>query len=452
MKITRNVLTKAVLAWLLSFADPSSAQSIVHIPDGDNEGLATALSATPANGWVRIKLAPGGSYVLSDNVVFPSPSIGSTLVEIDGNGASLLLDDAVVQVGQNTAVRIQDTEITPILNRSQLLPQEISSFHILSGGQLALERTAVVNGRLSGGRAAYVLLVRGGGSLSAENVTFSGNQITARGAVLNNLGETMLTHTTVVGNVRAGGVEPAAPAGIGFLTNSVNGAVRVTASIIDACASAVADLDGNVSIDPRCGISTVVNALALDALSKSGSLVSTLAPMPWSPAVGIVEAGQCSAVDARGLSRLGIECDAGAHQSGGGVGRQDVGGINGTWYQPENDGHYVVVNRNSPTELVIIWMTFDKLGNQAWVYSVANFDGVTGSGPAFVNRDGILGPDGVPHGQAAETWGTMSVSFSSCGEALLSFDSGTSEFGSGEVQLSRLSEVNSIGCASLSEQ
>lgn len=451
MIYTRKVLFAALLAGLLPLAESSSAQSIVQIPDGDNDGLAAALSVAAENSWARIKLAPGGSYVLSDTVVFSSGSPGTSLIEIEGNGSSLLLNGAVVEVAQSAAVRITDLEITPVLQRSPLLPQEVSSFHVSSGGQLTVERSAIVNGRLSGGRAAYVAIVRDGGSFYAENVTFHGNQIAARGAVLNNFGESVLTHTTMVGNLRVGGEGPALPTGIGFLENSNNGAVLVSASMIDACSGAVADLGANISTDPQCAVSTIVAGLELSALSKSGALVSTLAPKPWSPAVGAVESGQCSAVDARGLSRLGIECDAGAHQSGGGAGRQDVGGVNGTWYQPENDGHYVVVNRNTPTELVIIWMTFDKLGNQAWVYSVASFDGVTGSGPAFVNRDGILGPDGVPRGQAAEAWGTMSMSFSSCGEALLSFDSDTSEFGSGEVQLSRLSEVNSIGCASLSD-
>lgn len=307
----------------------------------------------------------------------------------------------------------------------------------------------MLDGQLSGGRSASIVLVRNGGAVSAENTTFSGNRLPPRGAVLSSFGQAFLGNSTVVGNLRLTADGERVPAGLGTPGLDDLQQILVRASILDACEGGVTDAGGNLSSDADCALSRTVSSLELGPLSRADSLVPTLPPLPWSPAIGIAGPDACLAVDARGLSRLGARCDAGAHRGGAGAGRQDVGGINGTWFQPENDGHYVVVNRNSATELVLIWMTFDRRGNQAWVYTVANFDGTRASGTAFVNRDGVLDQDGVPRGQAAEVWGTMRIDFASCGEATLRFASSSADFGSGVVSLSRLSEVSSIGCSSL---
>lgn len=444
-------LISAALATLICSPGLAKAQGTIHLADGDNAGLFQSLASAEDRVWTRIRLAPGGRYTLDRSILLSPASGDRSLVEIDGNGALIILDDASVAVGSGATLRIADAEIRPMLSRSPLLPNSISSMGVSAGGELALERSAVIDGRISGGRFATVVQVSTGAKFSAENVTFSQNTLSPRGAVLANYGETFLINSTVVRNVRDIGDGEPVPTGLSTPDGSDGRPVVVKASILDACSESVVDAGGNLSSDVRCGVSGTVSGLELGSITRAGSLVPTLPPLPWSAAVGAAPPEACLAVDARGLSRLGAECDAGAHQSGAGPGRQDVGGINGTWFQPENDGHYVVVNRNTADELVVIWMTFDKRGNQAWVYSVADFDGRRGSGAAFVNREGVLDEDGVPRGQTARAWGTMSIEFASCNEATLRFESETPEFGSGVVTLSRLSEVNSIGCSSLPE-
>ena len=425
------------------------AQETVRLADGDSAGLAAALASGASRSWTRIVLAPGGTYSLDQTIALAGEHGGSRLIEVAGNGARITLANALLVVSDGITLRVSDAEIRPSLQRSPLDRGVISPVVVGAGGDLHLERSAVVGGRISGGRVAYVAIVHAEGRLLAENTTFADNTIAARGGLIANFGAIELVNSSLAFNrvIDADGLDRALE--LDHQASSAGASAVVRASIIEACSGPLPDDGSNLSTDARCGFAATVDDLALGPLEKTAALVPTLAPRPWSPAQGAVAAAACLATDARGLSRLGARCDAGAHQRGAGAGRQDVGGVNGTWFQPDNDGHYVVVNRNSPTELVVIWMTFDRDGNQAWVYTLADFDGSSAAGPAFVNRDGVLGEDGVPRGQQAEAWGTMQIRFDSCDQATLSFASDSEAFGSGTVALGRLSQVDSLGCAPL---
>lgn len=444
----QSSMTSLLLAGLaLASASPVLAQQTLRLSDGDNAALLAAITSATNHPLTRIALAPGGRYALEESLSVTRPDGAAGLIEIAGNGATLTLDNASLRVGAGVILRFEDTELRPRLQRSPLHPGSIASLLVDSGGTLELERSAIVGGQLSGGRFAYLAMVAPGGHMLAVNSTIADNRIGVRGGVLAVSGDVELIQSTVAGNSLLLADGTGQPATIERIDSSGASSISVRGSIIEACAGPLDDAGGNLGSDLRCGLSATVKDLALAPLGKAGALVPTRSPRPWSPARGIVDAATCLATDARGLSRLGGACDAGAHQSGAGPGRQDIGGINGTWFQPDNDGHYVVVNRNSASELLVIWMSFDRSGNQAWIYSVAAFDGNTASGPAFVNRDGVLGDDGVPRGQQAEAWGTMRIEFASCDRATLQFASDTDGFGSGSITLSRLSQVDSLGCA-----
>jgi hypothetical protein len=357
------------------------------------------------------------------------------------------LANASLLVGDGVILRFADTGLRALLQRSPLRPGEVAAILVDRGGTLLLERSALGEGQLAGGCSAYLAIVLPGARVMVENSTIADNRVAFRGGLLKNFGMVELTHVSIAGNRLQGVDGNDMPLAIGTPEGSSVAAISACGSLIESCSAALVDHGGHLSNDPRCGLANTVDDFALAPLSKAGALVPTLAPQPWSPARGLVDAASCPATDARGLSRLGARCDAGAQQNGAGAGRQDMGGINGTWFQPDNDGHYVVVNRKLPTELVVIWMTFDRRGKQAWVYSIAEFDGGAAADPAFISRDGVLDQDGVPRGQQAEAWGRMQITFDSCDHATLQFASDSEAFGSGTVSLSRLSQVDSLGCA-----
>lgn len=448
---TRHLAFVLIIGWALTAGSSASAQGTLRLADGDSAGLSAAIAGASDRPVTRIALAPGGHYRLAESLTMTRTVGGSSLIDIAGNGATLTLDNASLRVGDGVTLRIEDTELRPQLQRSPLNPGTIASLWVDGGATVELERSAIVGGQLSGGRFASLAIVAPGGRMIAVNSTIADNRIHLRGDLLANAGAVELIQSTLAGNrlQLADGAER--PAAVASFDDAGAASIVALGSIVEACAVPVRDDGGNLSSDVRCGFANVFDELALAPLDKTGALVPTRAPQPWSPARGIVDPTACLATDARGLSRLGGRCDAGAHQSGAGAGRQDIGGVNGTWFQPDNDGHYVLVNRNSPTELLMIWMTFDRNGQQAWVYSVADFDGSTASGPAFVNRDGVLGDDGVPRGQQVEAWGTMRITFDSCDRATLHFSSEAASFGSGAVPLSRLSQVDSLGCAPLDD-
>lgn len=125
------------------------------------------------------------------------------------------------------------------------------------------------------------------------------------------------------------------------------------------------------------------------------------------------------------------------------------GGINGLWYDPDANGHYVnILHFDFGT--LIIWNTFDPDGNPAWIYAVGQLseDGATvPETPAWINVGGRVSLDGEFDRASAERWGTVSVEMQDCHSGVFRFNSERSDFGSGELPLKRLARVKQVGCA-----
>lgn len=125
------------------------------------------------------------------------------------------------------------------------------------------------------------------------------------------------------------------------------------------------------------------------------------------------------------------------------------GGINGLWYDPDANGHYVnILHFDFGT--LIIWNTFDPDGNPAWIYAVGQLsdDGATvPETPAWINVGGRVSLDGEFDRASSERWGTVSVEMQDCHSGVFRFNSERSDFGSGELPLKRLARLKQVGCA-----
>ncbi len=140
----------------------------------------------------------------------------------------------------------------------------------------------------------------------------------------------------------------------------------------------------------------------------------------------------------------GEGCDRGAVESWKiGLGE---GGINGLYFNPEADGHYLYILETDFTTLVV-WTTFDADGNQAWVYGTGQLvDGRSVIADTYINRNGGYSPDGEIMPSEAEHWGRIEVDMTSCSEGLLAFYSDLPEFGNGQFPIKRLAFVKQLGC------
>ena len=122
------------------------------------------------------------------------------------------------------------------------------------------------------------------------------------------------------------------------------------------------------------------------------------------------------------------------------------GGINGFYYNPDEDGHYIYVQETDFTTLVM-WNTFDSEGNQAWVYGTGQLQsGKAIIAEAYVNRTGGLTPEGLITAIEAQEWGQLIVDMESCTSGLIDYRSILPEFGSGQFRIARLAYVKQLGC------
>lgn len=122
------------------------------------------------------------------------------------------------------------------------------------------------------------------------------------------------------------------------------------------------------------------------------------------------------------------------------------GGINGFYYNPENDGHYLYVLETDFLTLVV-WTTFDPDGNQIWVYGTGELvNGRSVIADTYINRSGGFSPDGMVTNVEAEHWGQLQVDMESCTQGLVAYRSDLPEFGNGQFPIERLAYVKQLGC------
>jgi hypothetical protein len=142
-------------------------------------------------------------------------------------------------------------------------------------------------------------------------------------------------------------------------------------------------------------------------------------------------------------------CDRGAfelHER-----RLEPGGINGLYYNPDADGHYVYVS-DTKFNPMVMWTTFDAQGQQAWIFGIAErpVAGRSLIADAYINRDGRVSLTGKIDPATAEHWGRLELELQDCNSGTLAFFSDLPEFGSGQFDLTRLAHVKRLNCVEFS--
>jgi hypothetical protein len=124
----------------------------------------------------------------------------------------------------------------------------------------------------------------------------------------------------------------------------------------------------------------------------------------------------------------------------------------GSWYNPDQSGHGVNVEVVTPETLIIYWNTYHPDGTPMWLMSVAEIEGDTARGDAY-HLSGM--PFGMfdPAQLTKQSWGELNLTFLDCNNARLSYDSPLSHggipFGAGDIELVRLTFIDSLDCPPL---
>ena len=160
----------------------------------------------------------------------------------------------------------------------------------------------------------------------------------------------------------------------------------------------------------------------------------------------------CGYRDIRGLARPqdgdgdGIfGCDAGAYELQGGA---DIGAAqSGAYYDFAHSGEGIFVEVLTDGTVVVIWYTFDPLGNHMWILGTGTLEGnkviIEARYPTGFTRFGALFDKNEI---VMSDWGRFTLEFTGCHTLLFSYKSDIDAYGEGHYNYTRLTQLAGTGC------
>ncbi|MFT3792886.1 MAG: hypothetical protein QM741_17865 [Rudaea sp.] len=155
--------------------------------------------------------------------------------------------------------------------------------------------------------------------------------------------------------------------------------------------------------------------------------------------------GQAQALPVKRLSQT---MGAGCTQVNGVPGEpvMPYAGQSGSWYDVSHSGEGFGLQWMSRNEAVVTWFTYDTSGNQVWL------EGLGEERDGAIVFDHMLRTSGPHFGTAfdpasmhSEDWGTLTLRID-CNQGTAHYVSSQSEFGSGDLNLTRLTGLKKPGC------
>src|SRR5262249_40227202 len=122
-------------------------------------------------------------------------------------------------------------------------------------------------------------------------------------------------------------------------------------------------------------------------------------------------------------------------------------GYTGSWYDPNHSGQGLTIEVLDGKRFYATWFAFDPLGHQTWFTGVGLYDGNTATVTQMVQPQGARW---LPNFNNADVvvvpWGTLKFTFSDCSHGRVDYDSTVTGFGSGHMDLTRLTMPAGLTC------
>jgi hypothetical protein len=123
-------------------------------------------------------------------------------------------------------------------------------------------------------------------------------------------------------------------------------------------------------------------------------------------------------------------------------------GLSGSWYNPAQPGHGLTVEVLDQERVLAGWYVFDPAGKPVNLYLEGEIQGATVRSKAYVARGMRFGSFN-PSEHRVQHWGTVTVVFTSCDSATLTWNANGAAgqgYGSGSMPLSRLTGISHVDC------
>ena len=127
------------------------------------------------------------------------------------------------------------------------------------------------------------------------------------------------------------------------------------------------------------------------------------------------------------------------------------GYMSGNWYDPARSGQGVqleFIDQNNTA--IAVWFVFGPDGGQNWIYAQGTYDSTkaTVTLPATMKTGARFPPLFKPSDVQSTSWGTITLAFTDCNNATLSWNSTLPGYGIGSMTLSRLTSIRGTKCPS----
>lgn len=122
------------------------------------------------------------------------------------------------------------------------------------------------------------------------------------------------------------------------------------------------------------------------------------------------------------------------------------GDISGSWYDPAQSGHGLMIEVIDRGVAVVTWYTFDTSGAPLWLAGAGRVQGTVLEVPVQTVTGGRFPPMFNPALVQRQSWGTLRLEFAGCDDATLRWTPTAAGYAAGSMPLKRLSAVQTTRC------
>jgi plastocyanin len=123
-----------------------------------------------------------------------------------------------------------------------------------------------------------------------------------------------------------------------------------------------------------------------------------------------------------------------------------VPGITGSWYLPAQSGHGFNVEVLANNVFIAYWYVYDNNGNNLWLVGQGTYSGNTATMDAYQGTGGMFPPNFDPTKIVRTKWGSLTMTFTDCNDAMVQWTPIVPGYTSGSMQLVRLTGVQGVAC------